>query len=176
MKTSTCCGLVLTIVAAAVTPAAADEYLNGIEWKEPAVVTPGENGGPPSDAAVLFDGKDLSAWEGAENWTIEKGVMVSGKGDIRTKAAFGDCQLHLEWAAPTPATGESQGRGNSGIFLMDAYEIQILDSFENKTYFDGQAGTMYKQTPPQVNATKAPARGTSTTSSGLPPDSTTMNH
>lgn len=136
--------------------ALADEYLNGIAWKEPPIVTPGENGGPPSDAVVLFDGKDLSAWNGAENWKIDNGAMVCGKGNIRTKEGFGDCQLHIEWSAPIPATGSGQGRGNSGVFFMDNYELQILDSFDNKTYFDGQAGAIYKQTPPQVNATKPP--------------------
>ena len=152
-------GVVFAVTAAGMTASAsADEYLNGIEWKEPPVVVPGENGGPPSDAVVLFDGKDLSAWQGAERWKLEDGVMVCGKGDIRTNAAFGDCQLHLEWSAPTPATGSGQGRGNSGIFFMDNYELQILDSFENKTYFDGQAGAIYKQTPPQVNATVAPGK------------------
>jgi hypothetical protein len=158
MKTShwrTC--LAVTLLTAALTiPAGGDEYLNGIEWTEPAVVGPGENGGPPSDAVVLFNGKDFSAWAGAEKWKIEDGAMVCGKGDIKTKESFGDCQLHIEWAAPTPATGSGQGRGNSGVFLMDNYEIQVLDSYGNKTYFDGQAGAIYKQTPPAVNATKAP--------------------
>jgi len=144
------------LMAAMNAPSSADEYLNGIEWKEPAIVKPGEAGGPPSDAVVLFDGTDLSAWDNADNWKVEDGAMVSGKGDVRTKAAFGDCQLHIEWSAPTPATGSGQGRGNSGIFLMDAYEIQVLDSYDNKTYFDGQAGAIYKQTPPQVNAMRAP--------------------
>jgi hypothetical protein len=134
----------------------ADEYLNGIEWTEPAIVTPGTNGNAPSDAVVLFDGKDFSAWEGADHWKIEEGAMVAGKGNIRTKDGFGDCQLHIEWSAPVPATGSGQGRGNSGVFLMDNYEIQILDSYENKTYFDGQAGAIYKQTPPQVNAMRPP--------------------
>ena len=106
----------------------------------------------------LFDGKNLDAWENAQNWKIADGAMVSGRGDVKTKAAFGDCQLHIEWSAPVPATGSGQGRGNSGIFLMDTYEIQVLDSFDNKTYFDGQAGAIYKQTPPQVNATLAPGK------------------
>lgn len=146
------------LAAVAVLPAvlAADEYLNGIEWVRPAVVTPGADGGPPSDAVVLFDGTDLSAWENAENWKIEEGALVAGGGDIRTKESFGDCQLHIEWSAPTPATGSGQGRGNSGIFLMDNYELQVLDSFENETYHDGQAGAVYKQTPPQVNAMRPP--------------------
>ena len=136
----------------------ADEYLNGIDWKEPPVIAPGEHGGPPSDAVVLFDGQDLSAWQGADNWKIENGAMICGKGDVHTKAAFGDCQLHIEWSAPTPIKGSGQGRGNSGIFFMDNYEIQVLDSYGNKTYFDGQAGGIYKQTPPQVNATVAPGK------------------
>ncbi len=135
----------------------ADEYLNGIKWEPPAIITVGENG-VPSDAIVLFDGGDLSAWENTDNWKIVDGAMVSGKGDARTKESFGDCQLHIEWSAPTPATGSGQGRGNSGIFLMNTYEIQVLDSYENETYFDGQAGAIYKQTPPQVNATRRPGR------------------
>lgn len=135
----------------------ADEYLNGIKWDPPAIITIGEHG-VPSDAIVLFDGTDLSSWEGADNWTIEEGAMVSGKGNVRTKESFGDCQLHIEWAAPTPATGSGQGRGNSGVFLMDTYEIQILDSYGNETYFDGQAGAIYKQTPPQVNAMRRPGQ------------------
>lgn len=144
------------VLVAALGHVAADEYLNGIEWKEPAVVTPGSAGSAPSDAVVLFDGKDLSAWDGAANWKVEDGAMIAGKGNVRTQEAFGDCQLHIEWSAPVPATGSGQGRGNSGVFLMDTYEIQILDSYENKTYFDGQAGAIYKQTPPQVNATRPP--------------------
>ena len=152
-------GLVFFTLAAAVkTPAGADEYLNGIEWKEPPIVVPGENGGPPSDAVVLFDGKDFSAWEGADKWKIENGVMVCGKGDIYTKKGFGDCQLHIEWSAPTPPKGSGQGRGNSGVFFMNNYELQVLDSFENKTYYDGQAGAIYKQTPPNVNATLPPGQ------------------
>ncbi|HUG70487.1 MAG TPA: DUF1080 domain-containing protein [Pirellulaceae bacterium] len=133
----------------------ADEYLNGIKWEPPAIITIGENG-VPSDALVLFDGSDLSAWENADNWKIEDGAMVSGKGDVRTKASFGDCQLHIEWSAPVPPTGSGQGRGNSGVFLMNLYEIQVLDSYENETYHDGQAGAIYKQTPPQVNAMRPP--------------------
>lgn len=153
------CAMSFAVIAAiSVRPVAAQEYLNGIEWKEPAVVTPGENGGAPSDAVVLFDGKNLDAWENAKNWKIEDGAMVSGRGDVKTKAAFGDCQLHIEWSAPLPATGSGQGRGNSGVFFMDTYEIQVLDSFDNKTYFDGQAGAVYKQTPPQVNAMRAPGK------------------
>lgn len=132
------------------------EYMTGIEWPEPAIVDPGPVGGPPSDAVVLFDGKDLSAWENGENWPVQDGIATIGTGAIRTKQAFGDCQLHVEWSAPEEIQGDGQGRANSGIFLMDTYEIQILDSHENKTYFDGQAGAIYKQTPPWVNAMRKP--------------------
>jgi hypothetical protein len=133
----------------------AQEYLNGIEWPEPPIITPGKTDGePPSDAIVLFNGKDLSAWNG--NWRVEDGVMVASRGDLRSKQSFGDCQLHIEWSAPTEIRGESQGRGNSGVFLMDRYELQVLDSYDNKTYFDGQAGAIYKQTPPLVNAMRKP--------------------
>jgi len=134
-----------------------DEYLSGIEWSEPPVVTPGKtNADPPSDAIVLFDGKDLSAWEGGENWKVEDGVAIVGRGEIKTKQHFGDCQLHIEWSAPLPATGSGQGRGNSGVFLQGRYELQVLDSYHNDTYFDGQASAIYKQTPPMVNAMRPP--------------------
>lgn len=133
------------------------EYLNGIKWQMPPVVKPGTtNADPPADAIVLFDGKDLSKWEGGDKWKVVDGVAVVGKGQITTKEKFGDCQVHIEWSAPTPATGNGQGRGNSGLFLMGMYELQILDSFDNPTYFDGQAGAIYKQTPPAVNVTRPP--------------------
>jgi len=137
--------------------ATAQEYLSGIEWPEPATVTPGEtNADPPSDAVVLFGGSDLSNWENGDNWPVKDGVAFSGKGMITSKETFGDCQVHIEWSAPTPPKGSGQGRGNSGLFLMGRYEIQILDSYKNKTYFDGQAGAIYKQTPPLVNAMRPP--------------------
>ncbi|QDT70832.1 hypothetical protein MalM25_37880 [Planctomycetes bacterium MalM25] len=138
-------------------PAIAVEYLPPVEWQEPPVVTPGAtDDAPPSDAVVLFDGTDLSAWENGEKWTVADGVATVGGGAIRTKQHFGDCQLHLEWSSPLPATGKSQGRGNSGVFLMGTYEVQVLDCFENKTYPEGQAGSIYKQTPPMVNVTRPP--------------------
>lgn len=138
-------------------PVWGQEYLNGIKWQMPPVVKPGTtNADPPADAIVLFDGKDLSKWDGADRWKVVDGVAVVGKGQITSKEKFGDCQVHIEWSAPTPATGSGQGRGNSGLFLMGMYELQILDSFDNPTYFDGQAGAIYKQTPPAANATRPP--------------------
>ncbi|MEM6329715.1 MAG: DUF1080 domain-containing protein [Planctomycetota bacterium] len=154
--------LVATLATA---PAAGQEYLPGIQWREPPVVTPGEEAGaPPSDAVVLFDGTGLAAWSGAERWRVERGEMVVGRGYVRTRQQFGDCQLHIEWSAPLPAKGNGQGRGNSGVFFCASpeadgrfgYEVQVLDSFGNKTYPDGQAAAVYKQTPPMVNATRPP--------------------
>jgi Domain of Unknown Function (DUF1080) len=116
----------------------------------------------PADAIVLFDGTDLSAWEAVEGgpapWSVEDGAMVvaGGTGAIRTRRAFGDAQLHVEWAAPTEIAGESQGRGNSGVFLMGLYEVQVLDSHRNETYADGQAAAIYGQYPPLANATRPP--------------------
>ena len=115
----------------------------------------------PSDAIILFDGKDLSQCVDAKGepakWKVGKGIVtVNGTGDIYTAQKFGDCQLHVEWATPEKIVGEGQGRGNSGIFLQSKYEIQVLDSYTNKTYFHGQAGAVYKQTPPLVNASRKP--------------------
>ncbi len=134
------------------------------EFYEPKVekITPGENNQPPSDAVVLFDGKDLSAWEstkeGDVQWTVQDGYFTvkPGTGNIKTKEDFGDFQLHIEWRSPQKIEGEGQGRGNSGIFLQGLYEVQVLDSYESKTYVNGQAGSIYKQHPPLVNATKPP--------------------
>ncbi|KAA5538748.1 DUF1080 domain-containing protein [Roseiconus nitratireducens] len=149
--------LLLTVFAIIAVPVSAAEYLNGITWQAPPVVDPGPTtASPPSDATVLFDGSDLSAWKNGENWTVKDGVATIGKGQIVSKEEFGDCQVHLEWSAPNPPSGEGQGRGNSGLFLMGIYEIQILDSYRADTYHDGQAGAIYKQTPPMVNAMRAP--------------------
>ncbi|XZE54431.1 3-keto-disaccharide hydrolase [Planctomycetaceae bacterium SH139] len=144
-------------LATSSTHLAAQEYLNGIKWEKPPIVDPGSSDtAPPADAIVLFDGSDASAWLNADKWTIGDGNLVTGKGQITTKDSFGDCQLHIEWSAPTPAKGSGQGRGNSGIFMMGRYEIQVLDSYDNETYHDGQAGAIYKQTPPMVNAMRPP--------------------
>ena len=137
--------------------ASAQEWKSGVEWPEPPLVTPGAtDDAPPSDAIVLFDGKNLDAWENGSKWLVENGVAIPRETQITTKQQFGDMQLHLEWSAPTEIRGEGQGRGNSGCYLMGLYEVQILDSFENKTYFDGQAGSIYKQTPPLANAMRKP--------------------
>ncbi len=132
--------------------------------KEPPIITPGAKpGDPPSDAIVLFDGKDLTNWRsvrdgGEAKWQVKDGYMevMPKTGDIATKQEFGDCQLHIEWATPSVVKGADQGRGNSGVFLMERYEVQVLDSYENKTYFHGQAGGVYKQHAPLVNASRKP--------------------
>jgi hypothetical protein len=131
---------------------------------EPPVVTPGKSDRePPSDAVVLFDGKDLSRWKSARDggeakWLVQDGYaeVVAKTGPIATREEFGDCQLHIEWASPAAVEGEGQGRGNSGVFLMDRYEVQVLDSYENKTYAHGQAAAVYKQYAPLVNASRKP--------------------
>ena len=115
---------------------------------------------PPSDAVVLFDGTDLSMWRAADGspakWIIKDGILlaVAGGGQVFTRDGYGDIQLHVEWAAPTPGRGKGQGRGNSGVFLMGKYEVQVLDSHENVTYTDGQAAAVYGQYPPLVNASR----------------------
>lgn len=133
--------------------------------KEPRVVTPADvPGAPPSDAIVLFDGKDLSKWASQKDgtspaaWDIVDGAMqVKPKtGGIQTRDRFGSVQLHIEFATPSVVKGSGQGRGNSGIFLMNNYEIQVLDSYQNPTYFHGQAGSIYKQHKPLVNPIRRP--------------------
>jgi hypothetical protein len=131
----------------------------------PPKISPGaQNNLPPSDAIVLFDGSSLNGFVSSKDgnapaeWKIENGELVvqKGKGDIQSKLGFGDAQYHLEWSAPTEIVGEGQGRGNSGFFLMGMYEVQILDSYESKTYTNGQAGSIYKQHPPLVNPLRPP--------------------
>jgi hypothetical protein len=148
--------MVFALTAATAAQAMNREYLPGIQWQQPPIITAGDEAKAPSDAIVLFDGTDMSAWEGAENWKVADGVVTEGRGDIKTKQNFGDCQLHIEWSAPVPPRGSGQGRGNSGIFFHDRYEMQVLDSYDNETYFEGQAGAIYKQMPPMVNATRPP--------------------
>jgi 3-keto-disaccharide hydrolase len=139
---------------------------------QPPVITPGtfstqaQPGTPPSDAIILFDGTDLSKWEADEGtgvptkWVVKDGAMecVPGSGYIRTKEKIGDCQLHVEWAAPTKVEGNSQGRGNSGVFLMGLVEVQVLDNYHNPTYPDGTAAAVYGVNPPFVNALRPPGQ------------------
>jgi Domain of Unknown Function (DUF1080) len=134
----------------------------------PVVITPGTPstqdtpGKPPSDATVLFNGRDLSNWASAKGgpptWKMGDGYFetAQGGGDIVTKASYGDCQLHVEFATPNPPHGEDQDRGNSGVYIMSRYEIQVLDSYNNKTYADGGASAVYGQYPPLVNASLPP--------------------
>jgi len=128
----------------------------------PPSVRPGDGPAAPSDAIVLFDGRDLSQWtDGSQEarWKVEGGYMeVNGTGQIQTREHFGDCQLHLEFATPEKVEGSSQGRGNSGVFFFGRYEVQILDSYQNRTYADGQAAALYGQTPPLVNASRGPGK------------------
>ena len=136
----------------------------------PPVVTPGtestqeQPGKVPSDAIVLFDGKDLSEWTsergGPTKWIVRNGYMeaVRRGGNIKTKQSFGSCQLHIEFATPTRIIGKSQDRGNSGVFLMSTYEVQVLDSYENHTYPDGQCAALYGRVVPLVNACREPGK------------------
>ena len=149
-------------------------HVHDSDRPQPPVITPGTNSTPdtpgkaPSDAIVLFDGTDLSRWQTDDGkpsgWAVADGAMMvppkntPNGGTIRTKDEFGDCQLHIEWMAPNPPRGESQARGNSGIFFFGRYEMQVLDNFENPTYPDGQAGSVYGEAPPQVNASRPPGQ------------------
>lgn len=180
-----------SLAALICTPVWAQELLKEGDYKPedtefyepvPPKVKPGKNNQPPSDAIVLFDGKDLSKWEGVKEgspqikyqnghftaswtstgepkWEVKDGYFTVNPdgGSIKTKENFGDFQLHIEWRQPQEVKGEGQGRGNSGIFLQGLYEVQILDSYENKTYTNGQAGSIYKQHPPLVNAMTPPS-------------------
>jgi Domain of Unknown Function (DUF1080) len=130
---------------------------------KPKKITPGNTlGAAPSDAVILFDGKDLSKWtsskEGPAKWDVKDGAftVVKGTGGIKTTQTFGDVQLHIEWLEPTTVEGVGQDRGNSGIFLQGKYEIQVLESYTGETYVNGQAGAVYKQHIPLVNATRKP--------------------
>lgn len=141
-------------------------HVHDSDRPRPAVVTPGATfshlAPAPSDASILFDGKDLSKWSNAKGdaaqWKIGDGYFeaVRGTGMLRTRDRFTDFQLHLEFATPSDVQGSSQGRGNSGVMINGMYEVQILDSYQNPTYADGQAGALYGQQPPLVNASKPP--------------------
>jgi len=133
------------------------------DWSaKPEIVIPGEGTQPPSEAIVLYGGAgDLDKWEserkGPAKWAAGDELTVAARaGGIKTKQSFGDMQLHVEWRSPAEVKGDGQGRGNSGIFLMGKYEVQVLDSYENKTYYNGQAGSIYKQTIPLANACLPP--------------------
>ncbi|MGH6784081.1 MAG: 3-keto-disaccharide hydrolase, partial [Sphingomicrobium sp.] len=147
--------------------AAGEWPIHSTSRPQPRIVTPAPAAAPmapPSDAIVLFDGRSLSEWRsadttrGAARWKVENGYMevVAGTGGIATVRGFGDAQLHVEWTAPNPPAGEGQNRGNSGVFFMGMYEVQVLDSYQNDTYPDGQAAAVYGQYPPLVNACRPP--------------------
>ena len=153
------------LLQASITGAAQEWPIHSMERPKPRVVDPGPAGPPapvPGDAIVLFDGRDLTRWRdqqgGPARWKVENGYfeVVPGTGSMVSADAFGDVQLHIEWMSPAPAKGEGQDRGNSGVFLMGMYEVQVLDSYQNVTYADGQAGALYGQFPPLVNACRPP--------------------
>jgi hypothetical protein len=165
----------LTFICLVVSPAAAQQQRGRPEDTEvwspvPRVVTPGRtDAAPPSDAIVLFDGRNLDEWvsvkdHGPAGWTVSDGVVTVNKaaGNIETKRSFTNYQLHLEWRVPVGITGSGQARGNSGVFLASTgpgdagYEVQILDSYQNSTYVNGQAASVYKQYAPLVNAMRPP--------------------
>ena len=135
-------------------------FVHDMDRPAPPVVTPGEAGKPPSDAVVLFDGSNVDAFETGRHapcpWTIEDGAMVSAKTSIVSKQKFGDVQLHVEWQEPASNGLPGQERNNSGVFLMNLFEVQVLDSYQSPTYPDGQCGALYGQFPPMVNACKPP--------------------
>lgn len=133
-------------------------YRSGLIWPEPPIITPGENNSAPSDAVVLFDGKNFDAWkEGKKSRKVDPDGGFTVVDLLETKQAFGDMQLHVEFASPKEVKGKDQGRGNNGIGIMGGkYEIQVLDSYDNKTYFEGQAASVYNQRPPMVNVSRKP--------------------
>jgi hypothetical protein len=158
--------LVISVVSAVAQQAPKAKPEDTEVWSpEPKIVTPGSNGAAPSDAIVLFDGSNLNEWVSAQDgspaqWTVANGILTVNKkaGNIETKRRFHDYQLHLEWLEPLQITGQGQARGNSGVFLASTgkadagYELQIVDSYNNKTYVNGQAASIYKQSAPLVNA------------------------
>ncbi|MHB8971590.1 MAG: 3-keto-disaccharide hydrolase [Pirellulaceae bacterium] len=162
MRSRVMCGTValvgVVLVAFVLNTSAGDDSKKD---PEPPVVNPGPVGGPPSDATVLFDGQDRSQFRGERSpepqWKLENGCMeTTPQGGVFSKQEFTDCQLHVEWAAPSAVKGEGQGRGNSGVYLMGRYEIQVLDCYDNKTYPNGQCGAFYGHNAPLVNACRQP--------------------
>ena len=162
-------GAALVAVALALaSPLAGQQWpVHAMDRPRPSVVDPGPERPPvppPADAIVLLDGKDLAEWQSADGtaakWVVRDGYVevAPQTGNIHTRRTFGDVQVHVEWAAPVPPTGEGQERGNSGVFLMSHYEVQVLDSYRNDTYADGQAAAVYGQTPPLVNASRPPGQ------------------
>lgn len=163
MKYSLIAALVLAIMTHAFAQDKPDPKDTEVWEPEPKVVTAGKNpSAPPSDAIILFDGKNLDQWIGRDGktarWAVGDGAMTvaKGAGEVKTKQTFGDIQLHIEWRTPAKVEGEGQGRGNSGIFFCEKYELQVLDSYNNRTYSNGQAGSIYKQSIPLVNASNPP--------------------
>lgn len=160
--------LLRTVYTQAQTHVDPDYPIHDRNRPQPLVVDPGTAstqqtpGRAPADAVVLFDGRNLLHWRqqdgGAARWKLGPGYVevVPGSGYLYTREAFGDCQLHVEFSEPDPGTGQDQNRGNSGVFLQGLYEVQVLDSYRNPTYPDGQAGAVYGQFPPLVNASRAP--------------------
>jgi len=152
-------GWLLVHTAYAQDPAATEDWS-----KKPVIVTPGCHVAPPSDALVLFrTGKDLANWTGSEGpakWKTRcRSMTVNGTGDIMTREKFGSCQMHVEFRTPSKLSEEGgQGRGNSGVYIQCNYELQVLDSYENETYYNGQAGSVYKQSAPLVNASRKHGR------------------
>ena len=157
--------LVPVIAALLCLSAQSQEWTSALtdKWEPvPPVVTPGIGTAPPSDAIVLFDGTNLDQWESTDGspvqWELKDGIMtiVPHTPGIITKQSYGDIQLHVEWRTPVDDQGSGQGRGNSGIYLQNRYEVQVLDSYQNETYVNGQAGAVYKQHIPLVNACRPP--------------------
>lgn len=167
-KRTAAVAIAAVMATAALGAAAAHEFkweVHDMNRPQPPVVTPAPLDDPfaaPSDAVVLFDGKNLDAWQSgngeAAKWKVEDGYfeVVPKTGTLSTKERFGDCQLHIEFATPSQVSGESQGRGNSGVFLMGRYEVQVLDCYDNPTYADGTTGALYGQHPPLANACRKP--------------------
>ena len=152
----------LVVLFVVSTSSFAKEWKSGIKFVKPKVVAPGDTdaitGMKPPKGAIVLLGNDMSAFNNGDAWPVENGVATVMKKGVSTKQAFGSCRLHVEFASPKEVRGNGQGRGNSGVFLMGLYELQVLDSYENETYYDGQCGAIYKQSAPLVNACRGPGQ------------------